>query len=184
MQFRYRCRHVGIAFIGTHHDVASLGYAEVGTRHTGIGLHELPTQMHAGHVGQQRGVVRIMGLIGLMSPIGLIGLYYLVEVGYQLAERVAYLLAVNVQGWHHDMTGSQVHHLQDALAQVGLHHVDALPLQMFVQVALFGEHALALHHLFHVVRRQDAADDAVVFVGILRPVHMHAVGLRPGLEHL
>ena len=117
-----------------------------------------------------------------MRQFRAVALGNLVEVGYQFAEAIAYLLAVNVQGRHHDVAGRQVHELQDALAQVGFHHVEARSLQVLVQVTLLGEHALALHHLFHLVAIQNVLHNAVVFIGILGPVHadavFHGVGLK------
>ena len=73
------------------------------------------------------------------------------------------------------MTRRQLHHLQDALAQVGLYDLDALCLQILVQMALLGQHTLALHHFLHVVLREDVEDDSIVFVGILSPMHMDAI---------
>ena len=107
--------------------------------------HKLLAQVHAGHVGEEGGVVGV-GRVGSSGNL---------VTGNLLTEAVAYLLTMDVEGRHDDVAGCQLHHLQDALAQVGLHHVDALLLQVLVQVALLGEHALALHHLFHLVVMQD-----------------------------
>ena len=100
------------------------------------------------------------------------------------SETVAYLLAVDVECRHDDMAGSQMHQLQDTLAQVGLHHIDTLSLQVLVEVALLGEHALALDHLLHAMRREDIQDDGIILVGILCPVDMDAVCFGTGSKLL
>ena len=173
-------RHIGVALVGTDDDITRGSYAKVGARHAGIGLHELLAQMHTGDVGEERGVV----LIGGGTTDSTIALDNLVVVGNQLAEGVADVLAVNVEGGHDDVARCQFHHLQDALAEVGLYDVDAFSLEVLVQVALLGEHTLALHHLPDVVRREDVVDDGVVLVGILRPVYVDAVLLGVRLELL
>ena len=73
------------------------------------------------------------------------------------------------------MTGCQLHHLQDTLAQVGLDDLNATALQVLVEMAFLREHALALHHLFHLVFLQDIQDDGIIFLSILCPVHMDAI---------
>ena len=80
------------------------------------------------------------------------------------------------------MAGGEVHELQDAFAEVCLHDINALLFEVVVEMALFCEHRLALHHLLHFATAQYAAHDGVVFVGVVRPVDVRAVGCRRLLE--
>ena len=87
-----------------------------------------------------------------------------------------------MEGRHDNMARCQLHHLQDALAEVGLNDLDALSLKILVQVALLGEHALALHHLLDTMRREDVEDDGIILVGILGPMDGDAVAHGVPLE--
>ena len=55
---------------------------------------------------------------------------------------------------------------------------------MLVEVALLGEHAFALDHLLHAMRREDIQDDGIILVGILCPVDMDAVCFGTGSKLL
>ena len=57
VQFRTRGRHVGIAFVGTYHNIARLGDAEIAARHAGIGRQELVSQAKTGNIGEVGGVM-------------------------------------------------------------------------------------------------------------------------------
>ena len=126
-----------------------------------------------GGVGRRCGVA--LGLADMRSGVG-------DDAG--LLETLFHLLFRDVYGGHDDMAGREVHELQDALAEVCLHDVDALVFEMFVEMALLREHRLALHHLLHLVAVQDVAHYGVVFVGVRRPVYVCAVGCRSLLELL
>ena len=54
---------------------------------------------------------------------------------------------------------------------------------MRIQVTLLGKHALALHHLFNTMFREDGIDNAVVFVSILSPVNMYTIVSGIALKH-
>ena len=97
-----------------------------------------------------------------------------------LFEQLAHVVVVQVDGGHHDVAGLLAFQLDDALAEVGLDHLDALRLQIGVHLAFLGEHRLRLHHLLHVVLLEDAVDDFVELVGVLRPVYDDAVLLGGG----
>ena len=87
---------------------------------------------------------------------------------------------VQVDGRHHDVARSLALQLDDALTQVGLHHLDALPLQIGIHPALLRQHRLRFYDLLHVVVLQDAIDDLIEFGRILRPVDDTAVFLGLG----
>ena len=173
MQLRDRGRHISIALVGTHHHITRLGHTEISTRHAGIGLHELLAQVHAGYVGEERGVVLVGD--GIAAHATSIRGRYLFVVGDEATEGGTDILTMHMEGRHHDMTGCQLHHLQDTLAQVGLDDLNATALQVLVEMAFLREHALALHHLFHLVLLQDIQDDGIIFLSILCPVHMDAI---------
>ena len=80
------------------------------------------------------------------------------------------------------MTGVLMPKLNDPLAQVCIDHFYAMFMQVFVQPALFRQHALALHHPLNAVAPDDLMDDAVMIRRIRCPVYLHAVGQRVALE--
>jgi hypothetical protein len=100
-----------------------------------------------------------------------------------LVKHFAHLGALEMDGRHDDVTGRLLLELDDALAEVGVDHLDAARLQVGIQVAFLGEHRLALHQSTGAVALEDAVDDAVVFLGISRPMHLDAVrfGVRAEL---
>jgi hypothetical protein len=65
--------------------------------------------------------------------------------------------------------------LHDAFAQVGVDHLHALPGQVFVQVALLGEHGFAFHDPLGVVPAHDGVHDPVVLLAVSGPVDVDAV---------
>jgi hypothetical protein len=76
-----------------------------------------------------------------------------------------------------DVARRLVVELLDALAEVGLHRLDAAVGEERPQLALVGQHRLALDERRRAVRLQDLVDDLVVLGGVARPVHDHAVGV-------
>ena len=70
-----------------------------------------------------------------------------------------------------DMARFGVHQLDDALAEVGLHHLYAMLLEEGVHLALLGEHRLAFHHLLYVMLLKDVENNLVELARILRPMH-------------
>ena len=87
---------------------------------------------------------------------------------------------VQVDGRHHDVTGLLAFQLDDALAEVGLDHLDTLRLQEGVHLALLRQHRLRLHHLLDMVLLQDVIHDVVELLGVLRPMHDTTVFLGIG----
>ena len=72
----------------------------------------------------------------------------------------------------HDVAGRLVQQLDDPFAQVGVDDLDAATLQVRVQVALFGEHGLALDDLLRAVILQDLQHDPVVLLSVASPMHV------------
>ena len=175
--------HVGVAFVGADYNVARLGDAEVATGHTAVGMHEVVAQVIAGSTGEIGGVGAGVPVVAFLQEAFGSACTMLLDDAL-LAEAGGHLLAGDVDGGHHDVAGRYLHELKDALAKVGLDHVDAVLNEVVVQMALFGEHRLALNHLLDVVLTHDLHDDVVVFVGIFCPMHMHAILLGIGLELL
>src|SRR5206468_7754078 len=62
----------------------------------------------------------------------------------------------------------------DVLAEVGLHHLDALPLEVPVEVHLLGGHRLRLDHLLDAALGGDAGDDADSLGAVGGAVDVHA----------
>ena len=87
---------------------------------------------------------------------------------------------VQMDGGHHDMGRLLTFQLDDTLAQVGLHDFNATLLQVGVHLTLLGEHGFRLHHLLHVMVLEDAIDNLIELLGILRPVYLHTVLLGIG----
>ena len=162
MQFRTGGGHVGIALVCANHDVACLGDAEITARHASVGCQELVAQAQTGHVGQIGGVV-----------VTLLAAQFLLE-------EFAHIVMVQVDGGHHDMTRFLTLELDDTFAEVGLHHFYAVLLQVGVHLALLCQHRLRLDEFLYVVVLQDAIDNLIELMGILRPVDDAAVllGLR------
>ena len=161
MQLGHRGGHVGIALVGAYHAVAGGSHAEVASRHAGTSLHELVAQMETGAMGEISRVV-----VSFLLRYSL------------LLEHPAHFLAFEVDGRHHDMARLLMQELDDALAEVGLHHIDAVLFQIGVHFALFGEHGLRLHHLRHTVALQNGKHCLVELRGILRPMHLHSAALQ------
>ena len=97
-----------------------------------------------------------------------------------LLEQFAHVVVVQVDGRHHDVTGLLAFQLDDALAEVGLDHLDTLRLQEGVHLALLRQHRLRLHHLLDMVLLQDVIHDVVELLGVLRPMHDTTVFLGIG----
>ena len=158
VQARTRRRHVGIALVGAYYDVARLGNAEVGTRHTCVGGQKLVAQRETCTIGKVCGVVVALLLRDAF-----------------LFEQLAHVVVAQMDGGHHDVRGCLTLQLDDALAQVGFDHLNAFLLEVGVHAALLSEHRLRLHHLLHVVVLQNTVDDFVELLGILRPVYLDTV---------
>ena len=153
MQLRARSRHVGIALVGAYHDIACGGDAEIAARHTGVCREEFVTQTETGAISEIGGIV-----IAFLRRDTL------------LFEQLAYVIVVQMDGGHHDVTRLLTLQLDDALAEVSLYDLDALRFQIGVHLALFCQHRLRLYHLLHVVLLQNAVHNLIEFAGILSPM--------------
>ena len=76
---------------------------------------------------------------------------------------------------HDDVARRLVVELLDALAQIGLHDLDAPILEERPHVALVGEHRLGLDQRARIARAHDVEHDLVVLGGVLGPMHVRAV---------
>ena len=94
------------------------------------------------------------------------------------------LRLLDVDRRQHDVTGRLLPQLHDAFAQVGVHDLDAVPLQIRIQVALFGQHRLALDHLADLMPGENVQHDLIVLVRRAGPVHVDAAADRLLLELL
>jgi hypothetical protein len=74
--------------------------------------------------------------------------------------------------------------LLDALAEVGLGHLNVALFEEPAQVAFLGQHRLALDERFWPACRQDIVDNLIVLGGVARPIHLGAVLPRPRFELL
>ena len=94
------------------------------------------------------------------------------------------LLASDVDSGHYDVTWGQIHQLQDAFSEVGLHHVDAVMYEVLVEVTFLCQHRLTLDDSLDAVLAHYLHHDVVIFVGILCPMHDGTVGRSIALELL
>ncbi len=161
MQLRHRRRHVGIALIGAHHDVARLSHTEVAARHSSPCLHELVAQMHACAACQ---ICRVV-IANLLADAFLF-------------KHTAHFLTFQVYCRHHYMTRLLMKQLQNTLAEVGLHHVYAILFEIRIHATLLSKHRLRLHHLLHAVLLKYFEHRLVEVVCRTCPVHYHATAFK------
>jgi hypothetical protein len=158
--------HVGVALVGADHHAAGLGDGEVHAGEPCPRLQEPAAKVVAGCLGQ---VGRVAGA----------------AIGPQLlVEQLADLLLLEVDGRHDDVTGRLAAELDDALAEIGVGHLDAARLEVRIQVALLGQHRLGLDQPGHAALGQDAVDDGVVLGGVAGEPDLGAARPRVLLELL
>ena len=129
-------------------------------------MQELLTQVGAGR-GRQLG--RVVGEVAG-------------RVLHAIQEDTADLGAVAVDRGDHDVAGHVVGQLDDHLGEVGLASVNALFLQVLVEVRLLGGHGLDLDDLVDALGLDDVRDDAVGLVLVTRPVDDAAAGGHVAFE--
>jgi hypothetical protein len=157
VHFRQVGPQVGVAFVGTHHEAPCFGDRKIYPRDGNVGAEKLFAQVPAGGFGE---VLRVGGAF----------------LGAQvLVEEFADVPLLEVNGRQHDVAGRLVAELHDAFAQVGVDHFHALPGQVFVQVALLGEHGFAFHDPLGAVPAHDGVHDPVVLLAVHGPVDVDAV---------
>ena len=49
-------------------------------------------------------------------------------------------LLLDMDGWHHDVTGFLMHQLKNSFSQITFHHINSFLNQIFIQSAFFGQH--------------------------------------------
>src|SRR5581483_8508108 len=156
VQRRQRGAEIGIAFVRADDDSAGLRDCEVHSGQAGVRGEELLAQVLPRRFGER---------LGIGEPL---------RCAQLLVEQVADLLLLQVDGGHHDVRGRLVPELDDPLAQIGVHHLDAALFQVRIEVALLGEHRLALHQPLHAAFAEDPVHDPVVLVRVARPVYDRA----------
>ena len=167
MELRHGSGHIRITLVGANHAIAGSSHTEVTSSHTCSGFHKLVAEMMTGTAGQ---VSRIIVADFLGDSL--------------LLEHLSHFLTLQVDGRHHDMARLLMQELDDALTQVGLHHVNAVLLQIRIHLALLGEHRLRLHHLLHVMIFQDTEHNLIEFLCILCPVHLYPATLQILGKHI
>ena len=161
-----RRAHVGISLVGANDDFPRRGNGEVRPSHGDIGMEELVAEVPAGGMGE----VRRVGVAWLGAQL--------------LFHHLTHLLALDVDGGHDDVARFQVHELEDALAQVAFDYIDALCHEVRVHLTFLGKHGLALDEVLGGVATEQLEDDAVVLLGVLRPMDDGTVGDGVALELL
>ena len=164
MERRQAGAEVGVALVRHDHDRAGLGDGEVRAADAGVGREETPAQVGA---GKAREALRVVLALGRAHAA--------VEQCADLAPRL-------VDGGHDQVRRRLAGELHDALAEVGVHDLDAARLEVRIQAALLGEHRLALHHPPRAARREQLRHDAAERGGVRRPVHVRARLARALLE--
>lgn len=79
-----------------------------------------------------------------------------------------------VDGRAYDVAWRFPQELDQVFPEVGFVHLHPQGLEKGVHPKLLREHALGLHHPLHPVAGHNLPQDAVGFLGILRPVHLDA----------
>ena len=153
--------HAAVALGLEDGDGAGFCDAHVGAGHGDLGVQELLTQVGAGR-GRQLG--RVVGEVAGR-------VFHRSRKMPRTSERLRWI------GGDHDVAGHVVGQLDDHLGEVGLASVDALVLQVLVEVGLLGGHGLDLDDLVNALGLDDVRDDAVGLVLVARPVDDTAAGV-------
>ena len=146
--------HAAVALGLEDRDRAGFRDAHVGAGDSNLGVQELLTQVGACRGGQ---LGRIVGEVAR-------------SVLHAIQEDATNLGTVSVDRGDHDVAGHVVGQLDDHLGEVGLASVNALFLQVLVEVRLLGGHGFDLDDLVDTLGLDDVRDDAVGLVLVARPV--------------
>jgi hypothetical protein len=166
MQLGHVGRKIGIALVGADHDAARLRDREIASRHAGVGGKD---QRTVGIPLRLRQIVHVAVVrIGADRPGKHLG-----DVGTKLVHRR-----------HHHMARVLIVELLDALAQIGLDHLDSDRRHVVAETAFLGEHRLALDERRRAVIAENTVDGVIVLGSVTRPVQVNAVSARIGLEFL
>ena len=155
---------VAVALVGDDHRGAGLGDEEIGAGDADIGGEETLAQ-DAARLGEQR---RRLGELAVGAQLGM-----------HPAEVVLDLLLGQVHRRRDDVARRLVAKLDDVFAEVGLHRLDAVVLEMLVEGDLLGDHRLALGDRAGAGLAADVEHDVARLGRGLGVVHLAA-----GLDHL
>ena len=159
---RQRRAHPPVALGLDDGDRSGLCDGEVRPAYADLRVKELFAEVEAG------GVREVLRLVGEVFDVEL------------PEEELPDLRPVLVDGRHQDVRRVLPGELDDELGEVGLEGVDALPLQVLVELGLVGGDGLDLDDLVRAVVLRDPGDDPVRLVGVARPVD-DPTGPRHGL---
>ena len=161
MELGHGGRHVGIAFVGAHYNVACLSHTEVAARHSCSSLHKLIAQVKASAAGE---IGRVVVALFLAYAF--------------LLEHTSHFLTLQVDGRHYYVAWFLFQQLKDALAKVGLHNINAVLLKERIHGTLLCEHRLRLYHLLHPMLPKNVEHNMVEVIGSPCPVHNHSSALK------
>src|SRR5215212_199943 len=159
---RQRRAHPAVALRLHDADRPRLGHGEVRARDADLSPEELLAQVQTGRLRQ----------VG-----GLVGEVFCTEL---LLEELLYLRAVLVDRRDQDVRACLPCELDDELGEIGLEGVNALPLQILVELGLVRRYGLNLDDLFGAVVFDYLTNDPVRLVRVARPVDL-APGARYGI---
>ena len=158
--------HATVAFVFHQAQGAGFGHAKVDARQADVGIGKLAPQHLATNANQGINVFGIghaRNFFGKQLGNGLFGL---------------------VDGRHDDVRRRLTGQLHDVLTHVGFQRLDTGCLHGVVEAHLFAHHRLALDDAFGLDPLGNTEGNGVGFIGVLRPVHLDAVGGEPGLKLL
>ena len=154
MQRRQGDPQIGVAFIRADHEPAGFGNRKVDAGDSRLGRQKLLAQVAASRFGQ---VIRIRSSLG----------------GAQvLMEDLPHLLLLDMDGRQHNMTRGFLAKLDDSLTQVGVHDLNTVPLEEWIQMTFLGQHRFALGNTSDSVLSQNLQHQIIVFRGVGRPVNV------------
>ena len=157
-------RQVAVALVGDDDRRPGLGDEEVGAGDADIGREIFLPQHGAGFLDEG-------GDFGQVA-VG-------IEMGVGLAEIGLDLIACQVHGGRDDVARPLVPDLDQVFAEIGLDRLDAVRLEVVVEVDLFRDHRLALGDELRIRLPADGENLRAGLFRVLRPVHVAA-----GLLHL
>ncbi len=149
-----------VSLVGDHHHGAGFGDQRVRARDTHARLEEDIAD------GIPRGVDLLLDVVAGDLPF------------QPLAEDLTDLLPGEVDRRHHHMTGTLPPQLDDPLAEVGLHRLDAVFGEDLVQLDLLGDHRFRLRDQLHAALDCEVADDPGSVVRVFREMDDRSRGLR------
>ena len=153
---RGQCRReVGVAFVGDEHERPRVGDEGIAAGDPDVRVDEALPQLLPRDGDERRDVVRD-------------------RMTHDLAEELGDFLAGLVDSGGDDVRRPLAGELDDPLAEVGLHSVDALRLEVIGESDLLRRHRLRLHDELRLLRAADRRDDAARLLGVDRPVDLRA----------